>query len=52
MKVAALQPHISTYLPSASLFPGHFCLAVVDVLVAGHVMFHTSSGPKGHPPNV
>ena len=40
------------YVPRASLLPGHFCLAVVDALVAGHVTFHTSSDPKGHPPNV
>ena len=39
-------------LPCDSLLPGHFCLTVVDALVAGHVMFHTSSCPKGHPPNV
>ena len=37
-------------LPCDSLFPGHFCLAVVDALVAGHVMFHISSCPNGHPP--
>ena len=41
----------STILPSASLLPGHFCLAVVEALVAGHIMFHISSSPKGHPPN-
>ena len=39
------------YLPCDSLLPGHFCLAVVDAFVAGHVMFHTSSCPKEHPPN-
>ena len=38
--------------PCASLLPGHFCLAAVDALVAGHVMFHISSDPKGHPPKV
>ena len=39
-------------IPCASLLPGHFCLAVVNALVAGHVMFHTSSCPYGHPPSV
>ena len=42
---------IVMFLPSASLPPGHFCLAVIDGSVAGHVMFHTSSCSKGHPPN-
>ena len=39
-------------LPSASLLPGHFCLAVVDALVAGHVIFHTSSCSREHPSKV
>ena len=36
------------YIPSASLPPGHFCIATELTLVAGHVMFHAKSCSKGH----
>ena len=42
--------YIRYYVPSASLPPGHFCLAILDVSVAGHAMLHVLSISKGHPP--
>ena len=37
-----------TYIPSASLPPGHFCVATTFTSVAGHVIFHVASCSNGH----